>query len=902
MAEISFSTSNPFINGKIVWSAASNGSAANSSKVTIAVYFIRTNVGYVSYGTLNTHVTCNGATQDENGLYVEITEHGWTLAFVKDYTVKHNDDGTKSCSISVSGDSNFNFSFSKTASITLPKIPRYTSISTWRVASKTDKTITFSWATADNISKIVCYFNGVAKYTNSTLNSKSGSFTVSSLTEHTTYSNITITVYRKDSGQPKPSSALSVTTNYTAPTSKLAFKSSTINSMVLSWSSNFACDAVWLYNSGTQIFSASNVNATSGTITLTPSNWSSISHGKSYSLTIKVRRKASQATATSAAIAASTLAAPVINSNTATSFNIGNSIRINLSNYSNNGSTLTFQYYSKTGSWTKLTEISVAKGVSYKDITPDANTLYSHCPNANALATKIICTTSANGVTYKSERNITANVTSASNPTINDFSFETNVDNNINSVISGTTNLLTGVGNLRLNFAANSATSKHSSTISKLEAKVLYNNTVITSKNIDYKSTAFNYLISTTNFTNAGTYTIQINALDSRNRRSTVISKTLTAYAYHKPALSIKMNRQNEFDEKTYLELNGEISKVTISGTQKNNVVSLQYRMAESGTSFPTTYTTLTGYTPTSGSTDNLLISLLKNTDSNFFATLSSEKSYVYQFIFTDNLFTSDVYEVFVPQGKPAFAAFDDGYAVVDKTPNFDSPAKFQVGSDIMATDASGREVLLLSKINDLISQVGTFLNKVYPVGSIYMSVNSTNPSTLFGGTWALWGSGRVPVSVNTSDTNYNLPEKTGGSSSVNLAHTHTVANHSHGMSHTHTVNSHAHTTAGHALTVAQMPAHSHFVQTSWTKGGGTPVKIAGAEKGENYNGTSNYTGSQGSGSAHSHGNTGNSSPATNTGTKTSTDNSSPATTSSLSSSVSLLQPYITCYMWKRTA
>lgn len=63
-------------------------------------------------------------------------------------------------------------------------------------------------------------------------------------------------------------------------------------------------------------------------------------------------------------------------------------------------------------------------------------------------------------------------------------------------------------------------------------------------------------------------------------------------------------------------------------------------------------------------------------------------------------------------------------------------------------------------------------LNMVYPIGSIYMSASSANPSTFLGGTWQSWGSGRVPVGINTNDANFNAIEKSGGNASITLAAT----------------------------------------------------------------------------------------------------------------------------------
>lgn len=44
------------------------------------------------------------------------------------------------------------------------------------------------------------------------------------------------------------------------------------------------------------------------------------------------------------------------------------------------------------------------------------------------------------------------------------------------------------------------------------------------------------------------------------------------------------------------------------------------------------------------------------------------------------------------------------------------------------------------------------------------MSVNNVNPGTyLTGTTWVAWGAGRVPVGVDTTQTEFDTVEETGG-------------------------------------------------------------------------------------------------------------------------------------------
>lgn len=141
--------------------------------------------------------------------------------------------------------------------------------------------------------------------------------------------------------------------------------------------------------------------------------------------------------------------------------------------------------------------------------------------------------------------------------------------------------------------------------------------------------------------------------------------------------------------------------------------------------------------------------------------------------------------------------------------------------------------------------------NKIYPVGSLYFNATSaTNPGTLLGfGTWVAYAAGRMPVGYDSTDTDFNAAEKTGGSKT----HVQTIAEM---PVHTHAQNAHSHTVSGSA---SSAPGYAN-VQSVWAQGWQFASGVASSS-------TTAVNKNAGSGNAFS-----------------------------------VMNPFITVYVWKRTS
>ena len=259
-----FGTGNSYIQGKVNWSSSSNGSSANSSNISVSVYFRRTNSGYTSYGKVNTHCVINGGSQkDENGFSVSMSNpNTWTLVYAKNWTVGHNSDGSKQINIRVWGNGNFSIgSYDTNKTVTLDKIPRYTSIKTWSVAEVGKTYAKINWGTAETVDWVRVYLNDSSQWTDNpgSVNGTSGSFvytgaassgasipSVSTLKPGTTYK-LKCWVRRKDSQLATTSSNIEFTTSSVAMISNLSdgFSYNIGDNLIINFS-NSSINKSWL--------------------------------------------------------------------------------------------------------------------------------------------------------------------------------------------------------------------------------------------------------------------------------------------------------------------------------------------------------------------------------------------------------------------------------------------------------------------------------------------------------------------------------------------------------------------------------------------------------------------------------------------------------------------------------
>jgi hypothetical protein len=148
---------------------------------------------------------------------------------------------------------------------------------------------------------------------------------------------------------------------------------------------------------------------------------------------------------------------------------------------------------------------------------------------------------------------------------------------------------------------------------------------------------------------------------------------------------------------------------------------------------------------------------------------------------------------------------------------------------------------------------IGAVKESLFPVGAIYTAVVSTNPGTLLGvGTWTAFGAGRVMVGYDASNSLFDTAEETGGSANaVNVSHTHT------------------------ATSTVTDPGHSHTIKVGESFNTNNAVQYT-----QNITGNASVVNSAVTGIT--------------VATSISTEGSSGTNAN--------YQPYITVYMWKRTA
>ena len=201
---------------------------------------------------------------------------------------------------------------------------------------------------------------------------------------------------------------------------------------------------------------------------------------------------------------------------------------------------------------------------------------------------------------------------------------------------------------------------------------------------------------------------------------------------------------------------------------------------------------------------------------------------------------------------------------VTDNSGNITTEAKPTIPTDV--SDLTDTTDIIPTTIGDLSGSRDDIIDIIYPVGSIYMSITSTNPNYTIGGTWEQIAQGRTIIGEGTG-TDSNSESKTFSYGTNGGEYNHT-------------------------LSTSEIPSHTHNSKT-----------LTGTTRIQQYNGSEASTTGIISQSNNNYNLAKSTSSGTNFGSTTLTVNATHTHDSVGSDNAhNNLPPYFVCYIWKRTA
>lgn len=284
---------------------------------------------------------------------------------------------------------------------------------------------------------------------------------------------------------------------------------------------------------------------------------------------------------------------------TASTFNIGSTFSINIKRYSPD---FTHTVRLKNGGTTLKTYTGQSGSTAF-DTASIATTLYNLTPNSNSLPLTIEVQTfwgSASVRTVRTEA-ITAKVTN-SNPTLTTAPTYADTNSTTTAITGNNQFIISEKSTVTATLtAANRAIAVNGATM------VNYVVTLGGKTSTQPWSASVNRTFVFGTITATSNQTLVIRAVDSRGN-STTLTRVVTMIPYSNPAVSVNANRVNGFERDTILTLAGTVSRLVVSGVDKNAVLSSHYRFKDSAGSSWGSWITfpVTGF-PSFSATDAVL-------------------------------------------------------------------------------------------------------------------------------------------------------------------------------------------------------------------------------------------------------------------------------------------------------